>query len=217
MNFSGRCTVYTCLRLPKDEVILEGILFIQEIFLGIFTCQDYMFKFFDKANSGPHAYFLKRFASISSGFPAQKRLLLYHGSGGRHRLLISEAGSQPCIKGSSPQLTWRQQFLSSAKKRKLLQALRLRKMYATRPSASARRCKFSSAPPREGTPRPTGVSTSGQSPGRLLFCAQNTARLEDSHSRQHKLTFAQGSWTSFWKKKKKSPSRVMKHRNATLA
>lgn len=115
-----------------------------------------MFKFFDKANSGPHAYFLKRFASISSGFPAQKRLLLYHGSGGRHCLLISEAGSQPCIKGSSPQLTWRQQFLSSAKKRKLLQALRLRKMYATRPSASAWRCKFSHAPPWEGTPRPTG-------------------------------------------------------------
>lgn len=69
-----------------------------------------MFKFFDKANSGPHAYFLKRFASISPGFPAQKRPLLYHGSGGRHHLLISEAGSQSCVKGSSPQLTCRQQF-----------------------------------------------------------------------------------------------------------
>lgn len=55
---------------------MEGILFIQEIFLEIFTCQDYMFKFLDKASSGPHAKFLKSSASIPSGFPAHKRLLL---------------------------------------------------------------------------------------------------------------------------------------------
>lgn len=53
---------------------MEGILFIQEIFLEIFTCQDYMFKFFDKASSGPLAEFLKSFASIPVGFSADKRL-----------------------------------------------------------------------------------------------------------------------------------------------
>lgn len=73
MNPSGRCTVQLPL-LPRAEVILEGILFIQEIFLEIFTCQDYMFKFFDKASSGPLAEFLRSFASISVGFSADKRL-----------------------------------------------------------------------------------------------------------------------------------------------
>lgn len=72
MNPSGRCTVQLSL-LPRGEVILEGILFIQEIFLEIFTCQDYMFKFFDEASSGPLAEFLKSFACISVGFSADKR------------------------------------------------------------------------------------------------------------------------------------------------
>lgn len=73
MNPSGRCTVQLPL-LPRAEVILEGILFIQEIFLEIFTCQDYMFKFFDEASSGPLAEFLRSFASIAVGFSADKRI-----------------------------------------------------------------------------------------------------------------------------------------------
>lgn len=69
----------------RGELILEGILFIQEIFLEIFTCQDYTFKFFDEASSGSRATFLNSFASLSSSFPAHKRLLQYHHPGGTNR------------------------------------------------------------------------------------------------------------------------------------
>lgn len=82
MNPSGRCTVQPWL-LPRAEVILEGILFIQEIFLEIFTCQDYMFKFFDQASSGPLVEFLKSFASRFF-LQRQKALLPPHSGGGNN-------------------------------------------------------------------------------------------------------------------------------------
>ena len=128
-----------------------------------------MFKFFDKARSGPHAKLLKSFASISSDFPAHKSLLLYHHSGGSNRSFLQNKETKFCSEDSSSQLSRRLQLLFSAKTRKgscfthlgSEQHLQLDPPYQCRD-------KFSKVPVKGRASRPARVSTSKQgSPGEL--------------------------------------------------
>lgn len=157
MNPSGRCTVQPSL-LPRGEVILEGILFIQEIFLEIFTCQDYMFKFFDKASSGPLAEFLRSFASISVGFSTDKR---HHHSGETTVPFSKTKEMKLCVGDSS--LSRRLQFLFCAKTRNGSHFLRM----GSGPCIQSLFTKYSAIPAQERECLPARAPTSSWgSPGK---------------------------------------------------